>query len=777
MKYLIFFTCLFLLIGISSAATQNTTDSSQSEITKTTQQIHDTQSMSDGINQTLKQITKKTDNTTQKTQATAKTNKIYVNPNATKTQTGSSKQPYATIQKAVTKTLAGYENIIYLSAGNHRLNTSVTITNTVKIIGKDKNTTKIICNNNQAFRVRESNLTIQKLTLQNAKYSQGGAILVTGNSQIVIYNCTFKNNEANNGGVIFTSGNNIIGKISNTRFENNKAIRFGAALQLGGFNSVYTINNCVFNNNKLTDTDYSHSTGGAAIYTSSFATVKINKCTFKNNVALWGNAILNGNHATLKITNSNFTNNIAKHNTNSENRTKGGAVAIGSGYAEIGNCIFASNKADIGGAISINSGETTYIYSCLFQQNRAYYNGGAINNYGSLILKKNRFIKNTALENGGAIQDKGINEVTIDGCTFKSNKVSSSKMENVTPLFPQGGAISIIGAPPHFIIKNTVFDHNSAYYAGAIFAYRNTKWITLTNTTFKNNTACYGATIIISGETTLTLEDSTFKYNRALRKGGAIIINGSSQANFYNTKFIKNQATVNNDGDGGAIYIMCYARLSFNNCNFESNYAKYKGGAICAISVVNIHIAGSNMTKNQAKTGSAIYLDNSKNFKKQYSQIIVDTSAFISNKGNYTFYSTKAYNSTCNNNLVRTCWWGTNVVKDSFTKNFKILNHHILSLNLNSEIINYTWTKSNVKITINRTQNAQKDLIATTFTIKEGNTLRYTDAFLPTRTLKVTENDKKTVTKDLYVYYHIDMSLNKIVLQLDNQKITINIVK
>lgn len=784
MKYLIFFMCLFLLIGISSAATLDTTDSPTQEITKTPVQTQDTPNYQKTVdtlentnNHVTKQITKTNTTNNTKTATSTKTNKIYVNPNATKTQTGSSKYPYATIQKAISKTLKGYDNRIYLSAGNHILNTSVTITNTVTITGKDKETTKIICKKNQAFRVRESNLTIQKLSVQNAYYSQGGAILVTANSKITINNCTFKNNEANNGGVIFTSGNNVIGKISNTKFENNKAIRFGAALQLGGYNSVYTINNCIFKNNVLTDTDYSHSTGGAAIYASSFATVNINKCKFKNNVALWGNAILNGNHAKIKITNSNFTNNVAKHNVNGNNRTKGGAVAIGSGYAEIGKCIFASNKADIGGAITINSGEKSYIYSCTFQQNQAYYHGGAINNYGSLILKNNKFIKNTATYNGGAIQDKGINEVNIEGCIFKDNRVNTSRIESKTALLPQGGAISIIGAPPHFIIKNTLFDHNSAYYAGAIFSSKDTKWITLINTTFKNNTACYGAAIIISGETTLALENSSFKYNRALKKGGAIIINGSSQANFYNTKFIKNQATINDDGDGGAIYIMSYSRLSFSNCNFENNYAKYNGGAICAVSVVNIHITGSNMTNNQAKTGSAIYIDNSKNYKSMKSQIILDTSAFISNKGNYTFYSKKAFNSTYNYNIVRTCWWGTNVVSNSFVKNFKILNYHILSLNLNSELINYTWTKSNVFITINRTQNSQKDLIVTTFTIKEGNTLRYTDAFLPTRKLKITQNDKKTLVKDLYVYYHLNLSLKKIVLQLDNQKITIKIVK
>ena len=456
------------------------------------------------------------------------------------------------------------------------------------------------------------------------------------------------------------------------------------------------------------------------------------------------------------------------------NRTKGGAIAVGSGYAEINNCYFENNRADIGGAISINSGENALINSCIFQKNIAYYEAGAINNYGLLTLKNSSFIKNNAERFGGALLDKGVNNILIDECTFKDNRVSTTR--NVSGVTPKGGAIYIVSAVPQFTIKNSVFDHNSAYYGGAIFSYSNVQWITLKNTKFKNNTACYGGAIYISGETTIDVDTCNFTYNRVLRRGACIIITNMVQGNFINTKFNNNMANQSNDGYGGAIYIDSYSRLGFNYCHFANNFANIKGGAIFSYSVVNVRIVFSNMTKNTAKIGSAIYLDNSKNYEKYKSQIILDGSSFIGNNGKYVMYSSEEYNATYNNNLIRTSWWGTNNVPSNVTYNFKLLNYHLLTIAINDIAINTDWIRDNIYLVVNRTKNVDKNLIVTMNTIKENNVVRYTDAFILSRKISVKENNQKTETKDFYVYYHLNMDLDTIVVKLDNQKMIIKIV-
>ena len=789
---------MLLLVGVSFAVDINDTTSAMSSTSDVTQsnivssvtdnshneKIINSEDKSSVESKSLNKLSNKSSSVktanNQITESTVnRTNIIYVNPKANASiQDGSIYRPFTTIRLAVANTKKFYDNIIYLSAGNHELPTAVQVNRNITFIGKGKYSTIITCRNNQAFRMtKSSNLTLEKLLVQNASYSQGGAILATQDCNLIINDCYFRYNSANNGAVLFGSGSNIHSNITNSIFASNKAVRFGAALQPGGYNSVYNIMNCTFTNNVLSDTNYAHSTGGAAIYASSFSTVNVDNCTFNKNKAIWGNAILNGNHATLKVNNSIFTNNVAKKNSIGWNRTKGGAIAVGSGDSVIiTNCSFTKNEADIGGAISINSGETVLIDSCSFIENVGYDQAGAINNFGVLIVKNSTFLRNDGAKRAGAILNIGSTEISVEDSIFKDNRVRTYRSDDSNPPIHQGGAITISGTCYSFSITNCLFDHNVAYCGGAISSNYDVQRIIITNTTFKNNTACYGAALYILGETTFKSTNNKFELNRALRKAGAIYINGSAQGNFKYTSFDRNSVTTTDDGDGGAIYIACYARLAFNYCSFTNNYANLKGGAICAMSVVTINIAGTNITNNNATKGSGIYLDNSKNYNSHKTKINIETSTFIGNSGKYVFYSVKKYDVANNNIMISTSWWGKNVMTPKSIYNFYQKNQFLLALSLNDEIINNDWTKNTVVCTLNRTTNSQKDLILTISAIIENNTLRYTDAFLPCRSFFIRENSGKILTRNLYVYYHLNMSLNNISIRLDNQLITINIV-
>ena len=783
LRYFIFFICILIFTGVSFAAnaeninqTSSITDINTIEPVNTNSKISQDTVNNTETTKTLTKVSTTSTDTKTATQDTTKTRKIYVDPTANaKLQDGSSNHPYTTIQTAVNKCAKNFDNIIYLSKGNHILNSTVQITRNITIIGKGKYATNITCLKNQGFRISKgANLTLQSLRMQNASYSQGGAILASANTRITIKNCIFNNNYANNGGVLFTSGNEVIGNIINSRFDSNTAVRFGAALQLGGYGSVYNVINCTFYKNILTDTNFGYSTGGAAIYASNFGTVNINNSVFKANQALWGNAVLNGNHATLNVTYSNFTNNVAKKSSNEYNVTKGGAIAIGSGYAEVGNCIFTSNKADVGGAITINSGETTYIYSCQFQSNKAYIQGGALYNYGTLKLYNSTFNKNTAYKRGGAILDIGITEVSIDKCTFKLNKVSTKLIKNPTSLIPQGGAISI-GNSHTFTITNSTFANNQAYFGGAILSNPNVKWVTVKNCQFENNDAQYGGAILVAGETTLNIRYNDFRYNHAYKQGGAILINGSIQGSFEYTKFSANKANGTGTGQGGAVYICCYTRLDFNHCEFHNNVAKLKGGVIYSAYVSKISIAASNITYNSAKMGSVMYIDTANGYNTLTSKTIIDTSSIIGNKGTYAFYSTKTIDKY-NENIIRTSWWGTNQYSVSSVYNFNVKNRILMTININDQFITQDWSNKNIVIKVNRTQNAEKSLIISSYIINETDTLRYTDAFLPPRKFYIQEGSKKLLNPVLYVYYHLDMSVNTIKIKVDLQVITIKIV-
>lgn len=782
LKYVIFFTCILLCAGVSFASSvDDSNNNTQSDIQHDAniEEYINTQKDSNSIS--TKAIIKNTDvssetsNKNANQTETLKTKDIYVNSTSTSSKSdGTLKNPYITLELAINKSATGYNNIIHINAGTYNLTNRIMITKNVTLVGSNTNRTIINCNNHQAFRVKSNiTFTLENLTIQNANYSQGGVLVLSESSELVIKGCNFKKNRANNGGVLFASANNIKVNITDSIFDSNTAVRFGAALQMGGFDSEYNIVNSTFIKNKLTDMNYSHSTGGAAIYASSYSTVNVDGCVFKNNEAIWGCAILNGNHATLMLKNSNFTSNVAVKNAEGFNKTRGGALSVGSGYAEITNCRFINNKADIGGAISINSGETILISSCLFQKNIAYYEAGAINNYGSLTLINTSFIKNSAEMMGGALLDKGLNNVLLDKCTFKNNRVLTTKLANGTT--PSGGAIYIVSAVPHFTIKNSLFDHNSAYYGGAIFSHRKVQWITLSNNKFNNNTACYGGAIYVLGESMMDVDKTIFTYNRAIKKGGAIEVAAAAQMNFANSKFSKNEVNQSKDGNGGVVSIDSYSRLGFDNCHFDNNVARLNGGVIYASTSVNVRVTASNMTKNTASTGSVVYLNNTNTYKTVKSQIIIDTSAFVNNRGKHVLYSVNGYDEAYNYNLIRTSWWGSNNVPANVTYNFKLLNYHVLTVKLNDVLVDANWTKSSVTVVVNRTKNKDKNLIISLTTIKEGDNLRYTDAFLPVRRMTIRQNNKET-EKDFYVYHLIDKSLNTIAITMDNQKITVKLV-
>lgn len=784
-KYIVFFTCLLLCAGVTFAAgvdesSTYSDNTGQVEIQhstgiekyETTQKTGDSNSAGGIVkNNNISSEASKNANQSE----VLKTRDIYVKSNANDSEAdGTLQKPYATVELAVSKAGTGYNNVIHLNAGTYKLSNRITLTKNVTLVGDNRNRTIIDCNNIQAFRVRSNvTFTLENLTIQNANYSQGGVIVLSDSSKLVINGCNFKKNRANNGGVLFASANNITADITNSLFDSNTAIRFGAALQMGGYNSIYTIVNSTFINNKLTDKDYSHSTGGAAIYASSYSTVNIDNCVFKNNEAIWGCAVLIGNHANLTLENSNFTGNVAVKNTEGYNRTKGGALAVGSGYVEIIKCNFENNKADIGGAISINSGEATLISSCTFKKNIAYHEAGAINNYGLLTLKNTTFIKNSADIVGGALLDKGLTNVMVDNCTFKNNRVMTTKLANGS--VPCGGAIFIVSAVPHFTIKNSVFDHNSAYWGGAIFSHRKVQWITLTGNRFNNNTACYGGAVYIMGESMMDVDKSIFTYNHAIKNGGVMEVTAEAQVNFATSKFSKNAVNQSREGNGGVVSLDSYSRVGFDNCHFDNNVASQNGGVIYASTSVNVRITSSNMTKNTASTGSVVFLNNTNTYKKVNSQIIIDTSTFANNRGKYVLYSDREYDEASNYNLIRTSWWGSNKVPSDVTHNFRLLNYPILTIKLNDALIDVDWIKNDVALVVNRTANAAKNLLISLTTIKENDSLRYTDAFLPARLMTIKENNKERKT-DFYVYEIIDKSLDTIAVTLDNQKIKITLV-
>lgn len=160
-----------------------------------------------------------------------------------------------------------------------------------------------------------------------------------------------------------------------------------------------------------------------------------------------------------------------------------------------------------GGAINNNDGTIT-INNCIFTNNIAGYNGGAIASNGTATITNSIFTNNTITRNGGAINNYA-GTLTVKNCTFYNNYAGRD-----------GAAIAISKSNTISQIENSIFINNEAGdWAGAIYNWMTTT--TVKNCTFINNTAeLRGGALLSYGY--LTLTHSIFYNNSVLGRGGAI---------------------------------------------------------------------------------------------------------------------------------------------------------------------------------------------------------------------------------------------------------------
>ena len=178
-------------------------------------------------------------------------------------------------------------------------------------------------------------------------------------------------------------------------------------------------------------------------------------------------------------------------------------VSMSNGYTTAGS----------GGAIRLTGGATLRATNCLFSNNRAFSNGGAIycSSNTQAIIKNSRFINNQA-----ALR-------LTDG---------------------KGGAIAVNGTPLGLYAENCSFIGNKSFNHGGAFLFENSK-----------------ATVI----------NSTIAYDTCKNAGGVAFIWGTSNVTFINNTVAFN-ATRASQGDGPGLKLnQALNNVSVRNCYFYKN--------------------------------------------------------------------------------------------------------------------------------------------------------------------------------------------------------------
>ncbi len=150
------------------------------------------------------------------------------------------------------------------------------------------------------------------------------------------------------------------------------------------------------------------SSGGGAV--ENLGTLRVTRCTFRNNAATNGNGGAIFNFGNTTVTSSTFTSN-ASSGADINGINSGGAIFNSLGTTTVTGSVFSSNTGQYGGAIYNNSG-TVQVTNNSFYANTATGNGGAIDNGATMNVTGSTFSGNSA-PNGGGIYSETDGSITL----------------------------------------------------------------------------------------------------------------------------------------------------------------------------------------------------------------------------------------------------------------------------------------------------------------------------------------------------------------------------
>ncbi len=427
------------------------------------------------------------------------------------------------------------------------------------------------------------NLELNGLEFKNGKSDKGGAISCYSLDSVIIRNCSFINNIANQyGGAIY--------------FEDCENVLISSDIKL---NIDYP------NINQEHDCSITHNTNAT-------------NCLFKENSSSKGGGAIEAIATNITLNNCVFNNNKVQ-NLNTEKSGYGGAIgftqeSISTGksflvrYINIYSSVFNSNSSNLGGAFALTSWD-----------NLSFMVGDPGNDsLGSLdetlltISYPRAIIKDCLMQNNEALRGGAMLIVNLDyditNSYFNCNRCIDGNNKR------DGNGASICNyVNVKGIIKNCTFLYGDAGVGGAIYSsvtmgLRLSKKIIIEDSYFKNNKAYNGGALRFTGGTSLEVKGSIFDSNYAEGDtgfGGAISFR-TAQVNIKEgVNFINNIAKKGGAIHGGGFWLIARSQNWVDHSGYLPLIANFTSSLI---------IEGDNSNKvnfknNQSyEEGAAIYV-------------------------------------------------------------------------------------------------------------------------------------------------------------------------
>ena len=254
------------------------------------------------------------------------------------------------------------------------------------------------------------------------------------------------------------------------------------------------------------------------------------------------------------------------------------------------NLTLTFGTADRGGAMTIEGGATVTFEEMTFGANVSEGDGG------------------------GAVYVTGDSTLDITGGMFQGNSAAGDDGDGGAILI-EGGSLNVDGTE---FMNNTALGGDSDEGGGAIFA-ESGAVVAVTNAEFDGNAAGgdsgSGGAIHIRGGS-LDVTDTLFNDNAAVRAGGAIETADGTEATIADSRFTRNVAgtdedgeegvEVGNPGNGGALHVSgSGATADVANTYFALNQAANQGGALWNADDSEMRVDGSVFSTNTASGGDS----------------------------------------------------------------------------------------------------------------------------------------------------------------------------
>jgi len=528
---------------------------------------------------------------------------------------------------------------IYNGSRNANLNTSSVFSVTVVGLDDDASQTTIDAGANQPNIFTAHNLSLYNVSLINAIYQ---AVSVTGS--LVVENCVFRENIAEAPGAsIYSKGFSVV--VNNSTFESNSAVN--ASVLWVHVQDDYvnvSISNSVFNNNS------GGGDGGAlGVYAESLDAT-IDNCVFRNNsatvdggailVALTGKDWVLGDSSTLVVSNSLFEDNFAVSsggavfsifiNSTRINHSQfynnsapsGGAIWVASTNSIVASSSFEDNHGGSSGAGAIQGGADVpdcqfIVLESNFTSNFSPVYGGAITTvYDQSLIQNCIFSNNHAYENGGAIFF--VTAFNDPGATNRPRygTVTSSLFFNNTALFNNLGRGGAVGMEPlgglsttgsALVIENCNFIENHADSGGALavsFCAANIK-----NSRFSGNYAnTWGGSIHADISSSVFVEYSTFANSSWGSWGTVLSCQPAASMSLNDCSIVSNNNLVDEQGYGSPVY--SGGVLNISNSLIKGNHnSKGDVGALYIAGGMS-YVSNSTISNNIAFNIGGIWVSN-----------------------------------------------------------------------------------------------------------------------------------------------------------------------